>query len=729
MRMYVMLLDIELENCYGISKLSKKFNLTKTDSCCGVNSLYAPNGTLKTSLTKTFKDIENQKTTKDIIFPERITIRSVKINDTDITAEQVLTIDSYNESYSSQQLSTLLVDNGLKQQYDIALKEVDDKRESLIKSLSKSSGKAAKGIPEIICEAFSKPEKKLLELLVELYEEKHDNLIHLSNLKYNDLFNQKVIELISSGDLNKELTEYVETYEKLISESTILSRTFNHQKAGDVSKNLNESGFFTASHSVNISIKGEKCEVTSQEDLNALLQQEQDQILKNPVLKEKLSKFDNKLKTKDTQTFRDYISEHQDLLPEYQNINLFKKKIFLSYLQSQQVLWHDLVDTYKKNQELIKQIIQQAQEQRTTWETVVDTFNKRFDVPFKLSVENQDEVILNAATPTIKFRFNDGRGNSENINHQSLISALSQGEKRALYILNVLFELEVRKQSTQPILIIVDDIADSFDYKNKYAIVEYLRDLSKTACFHLLLLTHNFDFHRIVSSRLNAKRQNRLIAIKSLDGIKIIQERYQKDVFSTWKQNLSTNEKYMLASIPFARNIAEYCGRNEHFEKLTSLLHLKGNSANIIVSDLQFIYRDIFSDLPNLSLPNGHDSIIDKIFQQSDALVIDNQETPELECKVILAMAIRLKAEEFMIDRISDQEFVTSITSNQTRELFDKYTAMFSTDLERIALLDQVNLMTPENIHLNSFMYEPILDMSACRLYALYTEIKNAMQM
>lgn len=329
----------------------------------------------------------------------------------------------------------------------------------------------------------------------------------------------------------------------------------------------------------------------------------------------------------------------------------------------------------------------------------------------------------------IKFKFDDGRGKSEDINHQSLISALSQGEKRALYILNILFELEVRKKSDQPILIIIDDIADSFDYKNKYAIVEYLRDLSKTTCFHLLLLTHNFDFHRIISSRLNAKRTNRLMAIKSIDGIKIVQETYQKDVFSTWKQNLSTNEKYMLASIPFARNIAEYCGRNEHFEKLTSLLHRKENSSNIIVNDLQLIYRDIFSDLPNLSLPNGQDSIIEKIFQQSDTLVIDNQETPELECKVILAMAIRLKAEEFMINKISDQEFVTSITSNQTRELFDKYTAVFSTDLETISLLDQVNLMTPENIHLNSFMYEPILDMSACRLYALYTEIKNVMQM
>ncbi|MFQ2772515.1 hypothetical protein ACK3Y4_17515 [Aeromonas caviae] len=722
-----MQLTIELENCYGINKLSKQFNLTKTETCCGVNSLYAPNGTLKTSLTKTFKDIENNRSTQDLIFPTRTTTRMVKINDIDITSEQVLTIDSYNESYSSKQLSTLLVNDTLKQKYELALKEVDDKRELLIKNLSKCSGKAAKNIPEIICHTFSTSEKKLLELLEKLHGENHDNHSQFSNLKYNDLFNQKVIELISSGDLNKELADYVETYEKLISESTILSRTFNHQKAGDISKNLNESGFFTASHSINISIKGEKREVTSQEDLNKLLQHEQDKILKSPELKEKFRKFDSKLKTKDTQTFRDYISAHQDLLPEYENVNLLKKKVVLSYLQSQQNIWSDLVDTYKKNQELIKQIIQQAQQQRTTWETVVDTFNKRFDVPFELSVENQDEVILNAATPMIKFKFNDGRGNSEDINHQSLISALSQGEKRALYILNVLFELEIRKQSTQPILIIVDDIADSFDYKNKYAIVEYLRDLSKTTCFHLLLLTHNFDFHRIVSSRLNAKRQNRLIAIKSLDGIKIIQERYQKDVFSTWKQNLSTNERYMLASIPFARNIAEYCGRNEHFEKLTSLLHLKGNSANIIVSDLQFIYRDIFSDLPNLSLPNGHESIIDIMFQQSDALVIDNQETPELECKVILAMAIRLKAEEFMIDKISDQEFVTSITSNQTRELFDKYTEIFSTDLETIALLDQVNLMTPENIHLNSFMYEPILDMSACRLYALYTDIKSIM--
>src|SRR5690606_1088224 len=39
-------------------------------------------------------------------------------------------------------------------------------------------------------------------------------------------------------------------------------------------------------------------------------------------------------------------------------------------------------------------------------------------------------------------------------------------------------------------------------------------------------------------------------------------------------------------------------------------------------------------------------------------------------------------------------------------------------------LLEQVNLMTPENIHINSFMYEPILDMSNQHLKSLLTDVK-----
>lgn len=719
-----MKLKLELENCYGINKLLADFNLEKTAKNNGVNSVYAPNGTLKTSLAKTFKDIESDKTTKDLIFPSRITNRKIYIDQVDISSSQVMVIDSYNESYSSKQLSTLLVNDALKQQYEQALKEVDDKRTELIKALSKTSGRQAKAIPELICESFKRPEKDLLELLSELHQQNHQDFSGLQKFKHGELFNPKVLELVSSGSFSQELAEYVDTYDKLIQQSNVLSKTFNHQKADDVSKNLSSSGFFKASHSVNLSINGDKQEVTSEEQLQNLLQTEQDKVFQSVELKEKFNKVDAQLKTKDTHIFRDFIAEHKELLPNYLNVSLFKQNVIIGYLQSQQNTWDDLVSIYKKNKQVVEEIVKKAQEEKTTWERVVNTFNKRFSVPFKLRVDNQDEVILNDAAPAIQFDFNDGRGNAEQLNQQSLIAALSQGEKRALYILNVLFEVEIRKSITHPLLVIIDDIADSFDYKNKYAIVEYLQDIAQEQHFHLLLLTHNFDFHRIVSSRLEVSRPNRLVAIKTVDDIKILKEKYQNDVFKTWKQELHKNVNYMLASIPFVRNIADYCGHEGHFLKLTSLLHLKPDTKDIKVSDLQAIYRSVIVDLNGLVLPDSEASVMDKIMTQSDALVAANNESPDLESKVILAMAIRLKSEEYMINKISDQAFVESIDSIQTRKLFQRYVSDFPGESETISLLDEVNLMTPENIHLNSFMYEPILDMSASSLYRLYGDIK-----
>ena len=55
---------------------------------------------------------------------------------------------------------------------------------------------------------------------------------------------------------------------------------------------------------------------------------------------------------------------------------------------------------------------------------------------------------------------------------------------------------------------------------------------------------------------------------------------------------------------------------------------------------------------------------------------------------------------------------------NQTRALFNGYKQFGHK--EAIKVLEKVNIMTPENIHLNSFMYEPILDMDIVELLNLY---------
>ena len=78
-----------------------------------------------------------------------------------------------------------------------------------------------------------------------------------------------------------------------------------------------------------------------------------------------------------------------------------------------------------------------------------------------------------------------------------------------------------------------------------------------------------------------------------------------------------------------------------------------------------------------------------------------------------------------MINKISNPIEVNKIKGNQTFGLFEIYKKTFTNELSNIESLDKVNLMTAENIHLNSFMYEPLLDMSDSHLKSLYLEIKN----
>ena len=133
--------------------------------------------------------------------------------------------------------------------------------------------------------------------------------------------------------------------------------------------------------------------------------------------------------------------------------------------------------------------------QTPRWTKAVQLFNDRFEnMPFTLSVANQTQAALGKEKARLKFTFTDSTDTVEW--SRSEIRTLSQGEKRALYLLNFIFEVEARKLINQETLFIIDDVADSFDYKNKHAIVQYLKDLSNTPNFHQIILTHNFDFFR-----------------------------------------------------------------------------------------------------------------------------------------------------------------------------------------------------------------------------------------
>ncbi len=500
---------------------------------------------------------------------------------------------------------------------------------------------------------------------------------------------------------------------------------FNHTNASTIAKNLKDNGFFKADHKVQLSSSGGYQEIKSEKELEKVIEDEKNNILGNPDLAVKFELIDKKLSAnKELRDFRDYLLLNTHIIAELLNLDLFKDKIWVSYLKANKELFQDLITEYDIGKKEIEAIIDQAKKESTQWSKVIDEFNKRFSVPFKLSIGNQEQVILKEEAPIVQFEFRDHNGN-KSVTESDLRNVLSTGEKRALYLLNIIFEVQARKASNTKTLFIIDDIADSFDYKNKYAIIEYLKDISSEAFFYQIILTHNYDFFRTVSSRLDMKRENKLNTDKNQNEIKIFEEKYQNNPFAYWKDNLTKDRNMLIASIPFVRNLAEFTGERNVFLKLTSLLHYKDDTTTISLGDLEALIKSILIDKADLVLNDRGKFVIDFIFESADLIYSETNEQIDLEKKICLAIAIRLKAEIYMVNKIADNAFWKSITNNQGYCLYEKTRTLQNVSDDILRILDQVNLMTPENIHINSFMYEPILDMSNHHLKSLYDKVSK----
>lgn len=106
-------------------------------------------------------------------------------------------------------------------------------------------------------------------------------------------------------------------------------------------------------------------------------------------------------------------------------------------------------------------LAQRADSQLERWESVVRVFQKRFHAPFSVEIDNHQGVVLRNEPARIRFTCGeeaDSRVKTQN----ELMGFLSVGEKRALYLLQVIFDIErikiEAKGSTQRYLIIADDV-------------------------------------------------------------------------------------------------------------------------------------------------------------------------------------------------------------------------------------------------------------------------------
>lgn len=732
------LVSINLKNCYGIKSLNFKFDFSQK----GAYAIYARNGLMKTSLAKTFKKVQKNKVNevRDEIFGKKGTV-DIKIDNKFIEPDEVFVIDSFEEKYQSD-VTNLLVDYETKQQ----IKDILDIRDRLFKQLEELSGikvkktylgKTTYELEDTIIKDFSLSQNSFLMNLKVFADYEKVNMPF--NILYSEIFDSSVQKNILKKSFQKKIRDFLKKSNEIYNEYKFLKKGYlTLPKLKDICKSLSEDKYFINNNKL---LLNGNDSVESENELIEKVDCIEKQLKDIKEFKD-INKFFNN--TKGTR-LNDIIELNPDILEWLTEEKLpeLKKLLWKSYIKKSSNIFEEL---YKKYELLLKKIAEISIDE-TPWKQALDIYKKRFTVPYEMKISNLASSIIGESIPKIEFLFKDNEDDIVRLNRDELedLKILSQGEKRALYLLNIIFDIEQIKQKNKETLFIIDDIADSFDYKNKYAIIEYLYELLKEPNFYLIILSHNFDFYRTVCSRLGINGSQRLFAYSQSGNINLEREKYQKQPFEAWKKKLSV--KNIIVLIPFVRNLIEYGKDNfknrlklSDKDYLTNLLHEKEYTNTISISELDSLYKE-YLGIDKFTLDDKYSSVkvIDELYNICDNITKDDV---ELENKILLSMAIRHKAEIFMIKEIINykydvynykrgkkilitdkKDFIKTIKGVQTRVLLDIY-KQFG-DKEYIKLLEAVNIMTPENIHLNAFMYEPILDMDIIELINLYKSIKK----
>lgn len=720
---------IELNDCYGIRTLSEELDFTQPAGLSWPTksyAIYAPNGCMKSSLAKTLDQISKGDDPREERYNRRSAWR-VEADGRELDPESIYVLKADIDLKADiPAVTNLLVKPDQKQRYDALVIDLDKKRQKALNGLNKASGIVKKKIEEQLPSIFQSPDF-LSAITIGLDEEPDASLGVYS---YATIFEDKALAVIQSDDFREKASEFNERYDELFQlENTIYSKQeFNPARAEAAFESLKKEGYFKTGHRVYL--RGENAPFDEAE-LKRRLDEIHSRIDGDQALQKLRKDLSSTAGTRALTDLIESLDNHQfDFLIEQtrpENIDQFKRKLWIYYLH-QTPDSAAYRDEYSQISSEIEEIERQAAEAVPAWEEAVDRFNRRFlNMPFQLRIENQREAALGQEAARLLFVFEE-EGHAPIEWQQSEVKSLSQGERRAMHLLSFIFEVEARRLSGRETLFICDDPADSFDYKNKHAIVQYLEDLTKVDHFYQIILTHNFDLLRTLTKFVHRKRclaavrtDNGAIQLQRFDGITNI-------FVKKWKKDVANSNTILLATIPFTRNLIEYTA-GEHsvdYLKLTSLLHWKQDTTRISVGNYFEIYNRLFTEHVR------HDEsdtrfVFDLLSSAAGAICGQTAHNElHLENKIVLSVATRVLAEKFITEQLrglrSDPGYWCTENS-QFGVLLGAFKEENPT-ADCIELLESVSITVSSNIHLNSFMYEPILDLSTGHLCYLYESVK-----
>ena len=210
-------LFIKLTNCHGINKFSHEFHFTKKGTKnTNISLIYAPNGTMKTSLAKTLRDIGNGVEPRNLISNEnpeyqiRITENNEQVNlKTEDIKERIFVIESIKEDFSFENTAPLISNKESRIKYSETFKELLESKKTFLKNIKKITGIAIshnlnkeKELEKIIINDLNIDSGSLLYYLCSNIDGINANDdINIENIKYKNLFDEAILKILKDNDL------------------------------------------------------------------------------------------------------------------------------------------------------------------------------------------------------------------------------------------------------------------------------------------------------------------------------------------------------------------------------------------------------------------------------------------------------------------------------------------------------------------------------------------------
>lgn len=691
----------QMENVYGIKKM--KVSVDNSNNLFQ-DIIYSRNGIFKTSFSKCLYELSNgnEHNVKDRITDTPASIKLEVVNDgvsNNSLKNKVIVFsrEIYEKHYKKlsdydQELELLTIKQKDKEYIEKLI--VGDTEEPLIelKVKAKDIGLDFEKTMDLLGDKNLGYLDNIIYVLKSIEEAP---VMEITQVNFKKIF-QKSYDFIDNVNFKDQVNNYIDIVNKRIKEE-LFDDKFDENNCLSFLDTIKKEGFLSRDKNRGLIIQNK--EYYDFEEVEKLFKETIKKIAEDPKVLEINKELLKTIGTSaEASNIKKEIVDNPNLVKE---LSLGKKDIIRTALKNSGVQAKYWIEILKNTKKELTMVLNQVKNENNYFEEAIDIYKKRFHPVFDIKLVNRQESMLGLEMPYITFKHKSNL--DYELDEDKLYDILSSGEKTTLNIIKFIVEYISSKENNP--IIILDDIVETFDYSNRYAFIEYINDMVKDGVT-IIVLTHNFEFYRTLSSRVNGLRK--LVASVDKKGVVCIQK--NRNISRNIENILDiNNEETLYFAIPYLREAKTIL--QEDTSLLTSCLHYKSNTKNIKIKDILAFFpkKNLAIDGEKLYL-DGLKELVDKMNEFDEY---------DLAKKTILSICCRVFLEEKIID--NNISIVEEINCNQFAYLKEMYKDELNENV--VQLMDKIQLATPEFIHGNAFMYEPLVDIDGMYLKEIYEEV------